>query len=1536
MLTVFLMVLSIIPAIALLPVSAVPPPPSDLVDGLQSIDNIWVVAAPNNNYQNEEIVMASGNLEIPVGVTLTLDTCTIRMNPSVSGQYTIFVNGTLDATDCLITTNQFSNYYNFMVSGTLILTTSTVFGANTLNIVGGSASATITGSEVIGWNGTDAPNGADGTPGNPGQTPPTPAGDGNHAITITGGANVDVTGSLVSGGRGGIGGNGGRGGVGISAVGGSGGGGSPGGSGGDGINCTASTLIVSNSDIYGGNGSKGGDGGVGGNSDGFPLFSGGSGGSASKAENGGSGIAVTSGSSLTIDSGSMIVGGSGGEGGSGGHGGSDINSSATGANGGMGGLAGFAGVGGAALNVSYSSFVIDNAVLIGGDGGKGGDGGAGGNITYAHSNVDFLQGGLPGIGFGGEAAGPGIYTVGTTTETAYITNTNITGGKGGTGGTGGDGGDTGGAAPLPTNGNQGTQAGVGGHGVEVSGYTMTIMSSYLTGGEGGDGGTGGKGAGILSALSPNRNGGFGGAGGSGAIGGSGYKGNQITVFTAMATVNFTGGLGGYGGMGGMGGDVNRSLPTGIGGDGGDGWDGGTGGLGFYSSPDGGNISIVNSNFTGGEGGKGRVGGIGGDGPTKGFQGSSAASKAGGAGMDVMMRGTTIYLSGVNMSGGKGGDFVIQDTMANPMMSGNGGNGLILRGDDQATATVVLSNFTGGNGGSYFNGLGAFGTGADGGYGVQASGDENPVPPNLPSTLASWFDRCNIYYGQGGSYNSTIGITGFDRGPVHTYGSGFLSNGATFDNCTLYTTNTGRSDPPFTSSNQGIAIALNSTFDRSVPSFLNGGEVDVRYYLSVLVQDPFFQPLQGALVTVNDTFIFPPTIAVRLTEADGYARWIAATLYTEPPGSFLTHNINVSAAKSPYKTGLGPEFVFVDQGKEITINLTMNMPPTTPLWLSPTSTHNQLDFLFTYTPSTDPENDDILYHFNIWLGNDTSGTQVLFDGTYPEISLIPPATIPLVGPFGLGVWPGPLTHYQWYHVEWYADDGNGGLSGINTFNFTCNNTAPTAPGLSIFPTPPAQPLTFDDIQCLVSTPSTDSDTNPMDTIVYTYKWWKRTPLAPTWVMIREVINTTDTVDLLPSAFTTRSEDWRCDVWPSDQITVGPGTSSQIVTVGNTAPEINDSLPTSRMPDVVFDEGASVLNAFDLDDHFIDDDLDTLFYVTHSGDTYIDVTIWPNKQVDFQVDSNYPNWAGVETITFNISDGPVSDLDRLYVEDSMIVTVNPVNDPPTLDPIPDVYADEDVWRVITFINAFDVDGDTVMFTHNIDTQILNLALGTNYTFNSQTGQVGFLFDNSNSGNIYQITINVSDQNMTGGPLFAERTFTITVNNTNDPPTAEIQSPINNTRIPEADNLVDFLGSGDDPDLYVPGVTEQLDFTWTTNHSAHSTALGTGTSLSGIEMAVGFHMVTLTVSDGDLEAYAYVYLEINATPPPPPPPPPPTQPNVTYIEPNDGFETEEILPRYGFRSCDHGFQYYGHHGGEGACSWHLLLEGDPVRWRLRRRDT
>ncbi|MBB6262630.1 autotransporter-associated beta strand protein [Paenochrobactrum gallinarii] len=282
------------------------------------------------------------------------------------------------------------------------------------------------------------------------------------------------------------------------------------------INNTTSGLI------HGGMGGAAGNAGHGGNSEGSLTGSpsiGGTGGEGGKGEDGGYGIRVFGGGTLTNEG--TINGGSGGQGGKGGQGGYDFKSA------GSGGAGGDGGNGGSAVIFSGTAILTNKGFLSGGDGSIGGEGGGSGTTQGTIGNLKSGDGGNGGNG------GIAVQLSGTDN---IVTNSggSITGGDGKNGGKGGD--------PFFNNrySNHGkfSYSGSGGNGADALQLGNASKVNNESGAiQGGAGGAGGDQSSInISAPSPR----------SGGVGGNGITANQGSIITNAGTI--AGGAGGAGGL----------------------------------------------------------------------------------------------------------------------------------------------------------------------------------------------------------------------------------------------------------------------------------------------------------------------------------------------------------------------------------------------------------------------------------------------------------------------------------------------------------------------------------------------------------------------------------------------------------------------------------------------------------------------------------------------------------------------------------------------------------------------------------------------------------------------------------------------------------------------------------------------------------------------------------------------------------------------------------------------------------------------------
>lgn len=130
-------------------------------------------------------------------------------------------------------------------------------------------------------------------------------------------------------------------------------------------------------------------------------------------------------------------------------------------------------------------------------------------------------------------------------------------------------------------------------------------------------------------------------------------------------------------------------------------------------------------------------------------------------------------------------------------------------------------------------------------------------------------------------------------------------------------------------------------------------------------------------------------------------------------------------------------------------------------------------------------------------------------------------------------------------------------------------------------------------------------------------------------------------------------------------------------------VSDNWPPERtnfIPDITLLEDQEALSIINLKDYFSDRDNDEVYY--SYGNIAIDVKINNNGTVDFILDEN---WFGIEYLTFRATDSKGA-----LIEDTIKITVLPVNDPPILAGLPDQEGDAGkMWRLDLLPYLSDID-------------------------------------------------------------------------------------------------------------------------------------------------------------------------------------------------------------------------------------------------------
>ncbi len=209
--------------------------------------------------------------------------------------------------------------------------------------------------------------------------------------------------------------------------------------------------------------------------------------------------------------------------------------------------------------------------------------------------------------------------------------------------------------------------------------------------------------------------------------------------------------------------------------------------------------------------------------------------------------------------------------------------------------------------------------------------------------------------------------------------------------------------------------------------------------------------------------------------------------------------------------------------------------------------------------------------------------------------------------------------------------------------------------------------------------------------------------------------------------------------------GTDTAQAMILVNVTSDWVPELV--TKLPNVVLEENSTLYNVFDLDDYFIDKDQDSLYF--SSGYFNIKVNINENNTVDITA---LGHWTGSEFVTFRAED-PIGAI----AEDTITVTVIPVNNPPEISGVPDLVVHYD------YSYAFDLS-PYISDPDNLTSELIVWTSElTDYLWLQQNNHLGIVvnYPEVMNGTTIPVTIYVSD-----GLEIASHQIQITVTN-NFPP-------------------------------------------------------------------------------------------------------------------------------------------------------------------------
>ncbi|QEI10875.1 tandem-95 repeat protein [Cellvibrio japonicus] len=219
----------------------------------------------------------------------------------------------------------------------------------------------------------------------------------------------------------------------------------------------------------------------------------------------------------------------------------------------------------------------------------------------------------------------------------------------------------------------------------------------------------------------------------------------------------------------------------------------------------------------------------------------------------------------------------------------------------------------------------------------------------------------------------------------------------------------------------------------------------------------------------------------------------------------------------------------------------------------------------------------------------------------------------------------------------------------------------------------------------------------------------------------------------------------------------------------------------------------------------------------------------------------NVHGTATITVTVSDG------QLTASRSFVVTVNPVNDAPTISAIANITIDEDASTGVRAFTIGDIDTPVANLIVSATSSNTTLVPNTNIVLGgSSTSRTINITPVANGYGTATITVTVSD-----GQLNTSRSFVVTVNSVNDAPTI---STMANITIDEDTSTGARAFTISDIDTSVSSLTVTATSSNTTLVPNTNIALGGSganrtVNITPVANGYGTATITVTVSDGQL---------------------------------------------------------------------------------------
>ena len=294
-----------------------------------------------------------------------------------------------------------------------------------------------------------------------------------------------------------------------------------------------------------------------------------------------------------------------------------------------------------------------------------------------------------------------------------------------------------------------------------------------------------------------------------------------------------------------------------------------------------------------------------------------------------------------------------------------------------------------------------------------------------------------------------------------------------------------------------------------------------------------------------------------------------------------------------------------------------------------------------------------------------------------------------------------------------------------------------------------------------------------------------------------------------------------------------------TVHVTVNSVDDEPTTQGLADITVNEDAPDSTIGDLNTTFTDIDGDLVFSHTNSNPSVVSVSISDDDvlTLGFSPDSN-----GVATIIFTATNPT-----RAFVSDTMVVTVNAVNDAPTVDDLV-IELEEDGSVEVPF-SGFDIDDDSLTFVV-VDEAMHGVVTDGVYSPNANFTGLDSLSYVANDGlvnsDLGMVIITVT--NMNDAPFVAQAMTDITVDEDSDTLSLSIDGVFDDLDIIHGDSLTITAISLNTELIMIESEVPYLVFA--ENGNGETDIVVTATDSEGLSVNDTVHVTVNAVNDSPNE--------------------------------------------------------------------------------------